>query len=199
MFGDTDVTAASQFEIVNETLGCSRIHDTRTASHGGYFVLIAFRVICLPLFALVESSVQIEEIREEAAGRHFAGKLVKVIVPVFRQIAHTTFLFPYLNREYGCFAVTYTLIGAFQKFANDAASFGGCIRAVIDRTEYYLDFVSKTPDAIGIIGVNWLSDRNDSTGLSFSKEVRVMSVSAADKATPIRIPCRNLVNPGGTS
>jgi len=32
--------------------------------------------------------------------------------------------------------------------------------------------------------VNWLSDRNDSTGLSFSKEVRVMSVSAADKATP---------------
>ena len=47
-----------------------------------------------------------------------------------------------------------------------------------------IDFVSKTPDAIGIIGVNWLSDRNDSTGLSFSKEVRVMSVSAADKATP---------------
>ena len=45
-----------------------------------------------------------------------------------------------------------------------------------------IDFVSKTPDAIGIIGVNWLSDRNDSTGLSFSKEVRVMSVSAADKA-----------------
>ena len=101
-------------------------------------MLIAFRVICLPLFALVESSVQIEEIREEAAGRHFAGKLVKVIVPVFRQIAHTTFLFPYLNREYGCFAVTYTLIGAFQKFADDAASFGGCICAVIDRTEYYL-------------------------------------------------------------
>ena len=27
VFGDTDVTAASQFEIVNETLGCSRIHD----------------------------------------------------------------------------------------------------------------------------------------------------------------------------
>ncbi len=47
-----------------------------------------------------------------------------------------------------------------------------------------IDYVSKTPDAIGIIGVNWLSDRNDSTGLSFSKEVRVMSVSTADKATP---------------
>ena len=47
-----------------------------------------------------------------------------------------------------------------------------------------IDYVSDTPDAIGIIGVNWLSDRNDSTGLSFSKEVQVMSVSAADRATP---------------
>ena len=44
--------------------------------------------------------------------------------------------------------------------------------------------MARTPDAIGIIGVNWLSDRNDSTGLSFSKEVRLMSVSAADKAMP---------------
>lgn len=47
-----------------------------------------------------------------------------------------------------------------------------------------IDYVSRTPDAVGIIGVNWLSDRNDSTGLSFSKEVQVMSVSAAGKATP---------------
>lgn len=45
-------------------------------------------------------------------------------------------------------------------------------------------YVAKTPHAMGIIGVNWLSDRNDSTGLSFDKEVQVMSVSAADKATP---------------
>ncbi len=47
-----------------------------------------------------------------------------------------------------------------------------------------IDYVAKTPDAIGIIGVNWLSDKNDSTGLSFSKEVQVMSVSDADQATP---------------
>lgn len=47
-----------------------------------------------------------------------------------------------------------------------------------------IDYVSRTPEAIGIIGVNWLSDRNDSTGLTFSKEVRVMSVSAAAQATP---------------
>lgn len=47
-----------------------------------------------------------------------------------------------------------------------------------------IDYVAQTPDAIGIIGVNWLSDRNDSTGLSFSCEVRLMSVSAAAEATP---------------
>lgn len=47
-----------------------------------------------------------------------------------------------------------------------------------------IDYVARTPEAIGIIGVNWLSDRNDSTGLTFSREVQVMSVSAAAKATP---------------
>lgn len=47
-----------------------------------------------------------------------------------------------------------------------------------------IDYVARTPNAIGIIGVNWLSDRNDSTGLSFSREVRLMSVSAAAEATP---------------
>lgn len=48
-----------------------------------------------------------------------------------------------------------------------------------------IDYVANNDDAVGIIGVNWLSDKNDSTGLSFSKEVHVMSVSAADEATPL--------------
>ena len=47
-----------------------------------------------------------------------------------------------------------------------------------------ISYVADTPDAIGIVGVNWLSDRNDSTGLSFSKEIRVMAVSASGQATP---------------
>lgn len=46
-----------------------------------------------------------------------------------------------------------------------------------------INYVTQTENAIGIIGVNWLSDKNDSTGLSFNKEVHVMAVSAADKAT----------------
>ena len=46
-----------------------------------------------------------------------------------------------------------------------------------------INFVAKTPGAIGIVGVNWLSDRNDSTGLSFNKEVHVMSVSHSTQPT----------------
>ncbi len=54
----------------------------------------------------------------------------------------------------------------------------------LNTNKQVIEYVKKTPDAIGVLGVNWLSDRNDSTGLTFYKEVNVMSVSAEDKATP---------------
>lgn len=57
------------------------------------------------------------------------------------------------------------------------------VRAVKNNTEV-IDFVSKHPEAIGIVGVSWLSNNNDSTKLSFSKKVKVMSVSNANLATP---------------
>lgn len=73
------------------------------------------------------------------------------------------------------------------RFAVDSickgASLSDRVKALKTNKEV-IDYVSRTPEAIGIIGVNWLSDRNDSTGLTFSKEVRVMSVSAAAQATP---------------
>lgn len=46
-----------------------------------------------------------------------------------------------------------------------------------------INYVSKTPNAIGIIGVNWLGNRKDTTNLSFKNEVRVMSVSNEAVAT----------------
>jgi len=46
-----------------------------------------------------------------------------------------------------------------------------------------IDFVSKTPNAIGIIGVNWVCNPRDSNNLSFIDKIRVMSVSEADEAT----------------
>jgi phosphate transport system substrate-binding protein len=47
-----------------------------------------------------------------------------------------------------------------------------------------IKFVAKDPEAIGIIGVNWIGDNNDSTRLSFSKKVQVMSVSNERVPTP---------------
>lgn len=46
-----------------------------------------------------------------------------------------------------------------------------------------IDFVEKNPNAIGIIGSNWLNDAGDSTNLTFKKNIRVMSVSKLKVAT----------------
>ncbi|TGE20345.1 phosphate ABC transporter substrate-binding protein, PhoT family [Hymenobacter aquaticus] len=41
-----------------------------------------------------------------------------------------------------------------------------------------LDYVATHPNAIGIIGVNWISDRDDAAVQSFLKKVRIVGVSA---------------------
>ena len=48
-----------------------------------------------------------------------------------------------------------------------------------------VDFVDKNPNAIGVIGSNWLNDRRDSTNTTFKKNIHVMQVSIMDKATPM--------------
>jgi phosphate transport system substrate-binding protein len=44
-----------------------------------------------------------------------------------------------------------------------------------------LDYVSKTPDAIGFIGVSWIGNPEDSSQLSFLKKVRVAGIESTDK------------------
>ncbi|MDR2814282.1 MAG: substrate-binding domain-containing protein [Prevotellaceae bacterium] len=46
-----------------------------------------------------------------------------------------------------------------------------------------LDYVIQTPNALGVIGVNWISNPHDSTQLSFNKKIRVMAVSRTHPAT----------------
>ena len=46
-----------------------------------------------------------------------------------------------------------------------------------------MDYVSKTPGALGIIGVNWISNPLDSTCMSFLDDIKVMAVSRYRKAT----------------
>ncbi len=47
-----------------------------------------------------------------------------------------------------------------------------------------IDYVDKTPNAIGVIGSNWLNDRRDTTNTTFKKNIHVMSVTVKDEATP---------------
>ena len=48
-----------------------------------------------------------------------------------------------------------------------------------------INYVDRTPNAIGVIGSNWLNDHRDSTNTTFKKNINVMSVSVKDKATPM--------------
>ena len=49
--------------------------------------------------------------------------------------------------------------------------------------EEVIDYVSKTPGAMGVIGANWIGNVSDSTRLSFNESVRVMAVSNSGHAT----------------
>ena len=46
-----------------------------------------------------------------------------------------------------------------------------------------IKFVANNPDAIGVIGVNWLGNRSDTTNLTFIDEITVMAVSSENMAT----------------
>jgi len=48
--------------------------------------------------------------------------------------------------------------------------------AVNNNTEV-IDFVSRNPEAIGIISVNWISDKDDSLSMSFVNKVNVLAIS----------------------
>ena len=141
LYGDTDNIDCGERDVSpsDRSLWAEAVFEyTCTASHSSYLVFVAPWVVGFPVFTLVESGVQIQEVWEEATCGYFAGQLVEIVITVFRQVTHAAFLFPYLNGEYSCLAVSYSLICTFQQFANDAATFGRGICSVVDRAEHYL-------------------------------------------------------------
>lgn len=46
-----------------------------------------------------------------------------------------------------------------------------------------VDYVEQTPNAIGVIGSNWLNDKRDTTNTTFNRAITVMSVSKMEVAT----------------
>ncbi|KAA6307862.1 Phosphate-binding protein PstS, partial [termite gut metagenome] len=72
------------------------------------------------------------------------------------------------------------------RFAIDSICHGKGLSSTIKAlhtNQQVVDYVARTPEAIGVIGVNWLGNRSDTTHLSFRNEIKVMSVSASN--TPI--------------
>lgn len=55
--------------------------------------------------------------------------------------------------------------------------------AAVKKTSEVIHYVENNPNAIGIIGNNWLNDKRDSTNLTFNKNIRVMSISKVHPAT----------------
>lgn len=60
--------------------------------------------------------------------------------------------------------------------------FGANVKSQLSNSAV-IDYVSKKPNALGVIGVNWISNPRDSTNLSFVEGVTVMSVSRYDVPT----------------
>ncbi|MBJ6110584.1 substrate-binding domain-containing protein [Hymenobacter sp. BT523] len=46
-----------------------------------------------------------------------------------------------------------------------------------------LDYVATHPNAIGVVGVNWISDRDDPAAMKFANKVRVASITARPNPT----------------
>jgi phosphate transport system substrate-binding protein len=47
----------------------------------------------------------------------------------------------------------------------------------VNNNKEVIDFVSRNPDALGIVSVNWISDKDDSTSMSFINKVNIVAVS----------------------
>jgi phosphate transport system substrate-binding protein len=53
----------------------------------------------------------------------------------------------------------------------------------LNNNQAVLDYVIQTPNALGVIGVNWISNPHDTTQLSFNSKIRVLAVSRTHPAT----------------
>lgn len=53
----------------------------------------------------------------------------------------------------------------------------------VKKSAEVIDFVEKHPNAIGIIGSNWLNDKRDTTNVTFKRNIKVMAVSKIHPAT----------------
>jgi phosphate transport system substrate-binding protein len=64
----------------------------------------------------------------------------------------------------------------FKELFDIKDSLSGNFFAVNNNTEV-INFVSRNPDALGIVSVNWISDKDDSTNMNLSNKVNRLAIS----------------------
>ena len=70
------------------------------------------------------------------------------------------------------------------RFINEAITKGAPVSSdirALDSNPEVISYVARNSNALGIIGVNWVSNPNDSTKLSFDETIRVMAVGIGDE------------------
>ncbi|MBI5662151.1 MULTISPECIES: PstS family phosphate ABC transporter substrate-binding protein [Ignavibacterium] len=56
----------------------------------------------------------------------------------------------------------------------------------LNSTQAVLDYISKGSNCIGIIGVNWISDQDDSSNQNFLKSIKVLEISSNENSEPLK-------------
>lgn len=62
-----------------------------------------------------------------------------------------------------------------------------------ENSEGVIDYVSRTPNAVGFIGVSWVGNKDDTTQHSFLKKIRVARVESTDSANAFVQPVQYLI------
>jgi phosphate transport system substrate-binding protein len=60
-------------------------------------------------------------------------------------------------------------------------------------SEGVIDYVSKTPNAVGFIGVSWVGNKEDSSQQSFLKKIKLARLESTDSANAYVLPVQYLI------
>jgi len=103
-----------------------------------------------------------------------SGKLKENLIPVFDGLKATSTV----------------------RFMIDSVLHGGNLGSnavAAESSEGVIDYVSKTPNAVGFIGVSWVGNKDDTTQQSFLEKVRIARVESTDSANAFVQPVQYLI------
>jgi phosphate transport system substrate-binding protein len=103
-----------------------------------------------------------------------SGKLKENLIPVFDGLKATSTV----------------------RFMIDSVLHGGNLGTNVvaaQSSEGVIDYVSKTPNAVGFIGVSWVGNKDDTTQQSFLKKVRLARIESTDSANAFVLPVQYLI------